>query len=181
MEEAAKNGQFREDLYYRLNVVNITIPPLRERKEEIPIFVEYFIDKYGKKYNKKINALSDRTMRTLLAHHRLGNVRELENMIQRYTVFGNEEAIMDGLSNVIQEDLPQEREGQSFSKRDCLHLKQVVSDAVIEAESSAIRDALERTHWNRKKAAMMLNISYKALLYKMNKIKKDIDKREVNI
>jgi transcriptional regulator with PAS, ATPase and Fis domain len=181
MEEAVKNGQFREDLYYRLNVVNITIPPLRERKEEIPIFVEYFIDKYGKKYNKKINSLSDRTMRTLLAHHWLGNVRELENMIQRYTVFGNEEAIMDGLPNVIQDDLSQERDGQSFSKRDCLPLKQVVSDAVMEAESSAIRDALERTHWNRKKAAMMLNISYKALLYKMNKIKKDIDKREVNI
>ena len=181
MEEAVKNGQFREDLYYRLNVVNITIPPLRERKEEIPIFVEYFIDKYGKKYNKKINSLSDRTMRTLLAHHWLGNVRELENMIQRYTVFANEEAIMDGLSNVIQDDLPQEREGQSLSKRDCLPLKQVVSDAVIEAESSAIRDALERTHWNRKKAAMMLNISYKALLYKMNKIKKDIAKREVRI
>ena len=181
MEEAVQNGQFREDLYYRLNVVNITIPPLRERKEEIPIFVEYFIDKYGKKYNKKINSLSDRAMRTLLAHHWLGNVRELENMIQRYTVFANEEAITDGLSNVIQEDLPQEREGQSFSKRDRLPLKQVVSDAVIEAESSAIRDALERTHWNRKKAAMMLNISYKALLYKMNKIKKDIDRREVNI
>ena len=181
MEEAVQNGQFREDLYYRLNVVNITIPPLRERKEEIPIFVEYFIDKYGKKYNKKINSLSDRAMRTLLAHHWLGNVRELENMIQRYTVFANEEAIMDGLSNVIPEDLPQERAGQSFSKRDRLPLKQVVSDAVIEAESSAIRDALERTHWNRKKAAMMLNISYKALLYKMNKIKKDIDRREVNI
>ncbi len=181
MEEAVKNGQFREDLYYRLNVVNITIPPLRERREEIPIFVEYFIDKYGKKYNKKINSLSDRTMRTLLAHHWLGNVRELENMIQRYTVFGNEKAIMDGLSNVIQEDLPQEREEQSFSQKDSLSFKQVVSGTVIKAESKLIRDALERTHWNRKKAAMMLNISYKALLYKMNKIKKDIDKREVNI
>jgi two-component system, NtrC family, response regulator AtoC len=178
IEEAVKKGQFREDLYYRLNVVNITIPPLRERKEEIPIFVAYFIDKYGKKYNKEINSLSERTMRTLLAHHWLGNVRELENMIQRYAIFGNEKAIMDGLSNVIQEDLPQEREGQSFSKEDCLSLKQAVSDAVIEAESKAIRDALEFTRWNRKKAAMMLNISYKALLYKM---KRDIDKREVNI
>lgn len=181
MEEAVKNGQFREDLYYRLNVVNITIPPLRERKEEIPIFVEYFIDKYGKKYNKKINSLSERTMRTLSAHHWLGNVRELENMIQRYTVFGNEKAIMDGLSNLAQEDLPQEREGQSFSKKDCLSFKQVVSDAAIKAESKVIRDILELTHWNRKKAAMMLNISYKALLYKINKINRGIDKRELNI
>ncbi|MGZ6237129.1 MAG: sigma 54-interacting transcriptional regulator, partial [Syntrophales bacterium] len=93
VEEAVKKGQFREDLYYRLNVVNITIPPLRERKEEIPIFFEYFIYKYGKKYNKKKNPLSERTMRALLEHHWLGNIRELENMIQRYTVFGNEEAI----------------------------------------------------------------------------------------
>lgn len=169
MEEAVKNGQFREDLYYRLNVVNITIPPLRERKEEIPIFVEYFIDKYGKKYNKKINSLSERTMRTLSAHHWLGNVRELENMMQRYTVFGNEKAIMDGLSNLIQEDLPQEREEQSFSQKHSLSFKQLVSDAVIKAESKLIRDALEFTHWNRKKAAMMLNISYKALLYKIKR------------
>ncbi len=99
MEEAVKIGQFRQDLYYRLNVVNISIPPLRERKEEIPIFVEYFIDKYGKKYNKKITSLSEGTMRTLLGYHWLGNVRELENIIQRYTVFGNEEAIMDSFSN----------------------------------------------------------------------------------
>lgn len=180
MEEAVKNGQFREDLYYRLNVVNITIPPLRERKEEIPIFVEYFIDKYGKKYNKKINSLSDETMRRLLAHHWLGNVRELENMIQRYTVFGNEEAILEGLSNQTQQDLPQEREGQSFSKKDSLSLKRVVSDTVMEAESKAIRDALEFTHWNRKKAAKMLDISYRALLYKMNKIKRGIDENEVD-
>ena len=109
-------------------------------------------------------------MRALLEHHWLGNIRELENMIQRYTVFGNEEAIADGLSNVIQENLPEEREEQSFSKRDCLSLKRVVSDTVIEAESKVIRDALESTHWNRRKAAMMLNISYKALLYKIKKL-----------
>ncbi len=180
MEEAIKDGQFREDLYYRLNVVNITIPPLRERKEEIPIFVEYFMDKYGKKYNnkKRINSLSDRAMGTLWAHHWPGNVRELENIIQRCTIFGNEKVIMEELSNLTEEDLPQERERQSFSKKDCLDLKRVASDAGIEAEANAIRDALERTHWNRKKAAMMLNISYKALLYK---IKRYIDKGELNI
>jgi len=169
IEEAVKKGEFREDLYYRLNVVNITIPPLRERKEEIPIFVEYFIDKYVKKYNKEINSLSERTMETLLAHDWLGNVRELENMIQRYAVFGSEKAIVDGLSNLIQKDLPQEGEGQSFFPKNGLSFKQVVSEAVIEAESKIIRAALELTHWNRKKAAMMLNISYKALLYKIKK------------
>jgi len=120
-------------------------------------------------------------MRTVSAHRWPGNVRELENMIQRYTVFWNEKAIMDGLPNLTQEDLPQEREGQSFSKEDCPSLRQVVSNAVIEAESKIIRDALELTHWNRKKAAMMLNISYNTLLYKIDKINRGIDKREFTI
>ncbi len=115
MEEAVKNGQFREDLYYRLNMVKLTIPPLRERKEEIPIFVEYFIDKYERKYDKKVTSLSDRTMRTLLAHHWLGNVRELENMIQRYLLFGNENAIIDGLTNVIQGDFLSRKRRSKFS------------------------------------------------------------------
>ncbi|MGZ3569891.1 MAG: helix-turn-helix domain-containing protein, partial [Thermodesulfobacteriota bacterium] len=113
---------------------------------------------------------------TLWAYHWPGNVRELENMIQRYTVFGNEEAIMEGLSNLIQEDFLQEKERQSFSKKEWPSLKRVRSDAVIEAESKVIRDALEFTHWNRKKAAMILNISYKALLYKIKKF--DIGSRD---
>ncbi len=169
LEEAVKNGQFREDLYYRLNVVNITIPPLRERREEIPIFVEYFIDRYGKKYNKNINSLSEETMRTLSAHHWLGNVRELENVIQRYTVFGNEGAILEGLSNQTQKDPPQEREGQSFSKGDRFDLKRLASDTAMEVESKVIRDALELTHWNCKKAAMMLDVGYSTLMYKIKK------------
>ncbi len=106
----------------------------------------------------------------LLAHHWQGNVRELENIIQRYTVFGNERAILEGLSNPTEEDFSQQREGQSFSKTDCLSLKRVVSDTVMETESKAIRDALHLTHWNRKKAAKMLDISYRALLYKIKKL-----------
>ncbi len=168
LEQAVKTGEFREDLYYRLNVVNITIPPLRERKEEIPIFASYFIDKYGRKYNKVLSSLSDKTTSALLSHPWPGNVRELENLIQRYTVFGNEEAIMNGLSNEIEGDLSAERGGQKFSEKECFDLKRMVSDTVMEVESKAIRDALESTNWHRKKAAKMLNISYKTLL---NKIK----------
>ncbi len=99
MEEGVKNGQFREDLYYRLNVVNITIPPLRERREEIPIFVEYFLDKFGKKYQKKVHPLSDKMMRFFSQHHWLGNIRELENVIQRYIVLGDEETIIEELDS----------------------------------------------------------------------------------
>ena len=104
MEEGVKSGRFREDLYYRLNVVNITVPPLRERREEIPIFVEYFLDKFSKKYQKKAIPLSDKMINALSQHRWSGNVRELENVIQRFVVLGNEKAIIEELTPVIQED-----------------------------------------------------------------------------
>ena len=97
IEQSTKNGNFREDLYYRLNVITITIPPLRERKEEIPIFVEYLLDKFGKKYSKKVQSLSERMKKVLLEHHWFGNIRELENVLHRIVVLGNEEEVIDDL------------------------------------------------------------------------------------
>jgi len=175
IEEAVKNGQFREDLYYRLNVVNITIPPLRERKEEIRIFVEHFLSKYEMKYKKKVSSLSSRVMQTLLEHHWLGNVRELENIIQRYVVLGNERVIMDGLVPLASKDFSGEGKAENFPKRESLSQKKLfslraaVGKAVTDLESKVIRDTLELTRWNRKEAAMMLNISYKTLLNKIEK------------
>ena len=175
IEEAVKNGQFREDLYYRLNVVNITIPPLRERKEEISMLVEHFISKYEMKYKKKVNSLTSRAMQTLLEHHWSGNIRELENIIQRYVVLGNEELIMDGLVPLASKDLTQEGKpenlpkGESLSQKKGFSLRSVVGKAVMDAESKLILDALQSTRWNRREAARMLDISYKALLYKIKK------------
>jgi transcriptional regulator with GAF, ATPase, and Fis domain len=166
VEEAVKSGQFREDLYYRLNVVSITVPPLRDRKEEIPIFVEYFLDKFGKKYRKKAKPLSDQMMKVFLEHHWLGNVRELENVIQRIIVLGNEKVILDELRSANQKEHAQTPEA-SHSKGKWPSLKEVHREAIIKAESEVIRKALEMTNWNRKKAASLLNISYKALLYKI--------------
>lgn len=167
IEEAVKSERFREDLYYRLNVVNITIPPLRERKEEIPIFVEYFLEKFGKKYHKSVKALSEKTMKTFLEHHWLGNVRELENVIQRLVVLGDEETIVDELAPVAKKDLTQLIEENDPDEKGWPSLKEVHREAIVKAESEVIRKALELTNWNRKKAADMLNISYKALLYKI--------------
>jgi two-component system response regulator AtoC len=168
MEEGVKNGRFREDLYYRLNVVNITIPPLRERKEEIPIFVEYFLDKFSKKYQKKGNPLSDQMMKAFLRHHWLGNVRELENVIQRLVVLGNEKAIIEELTPVTQKDsIPEKKEKTVLNKKTWPSLKDINREAVKKAEAEVILKALEMTNWNRKKAAHKLNISYKALLYKI--------------
>jgi len=166
IEEVIKNGQFREDLYYRLNVVNILVPPLRERKEEILIFVEYFLDKYGKKYNKEITPLTDQTMRALLQYRWLGNVRELENLIQRYVILGDEQVIVSELISATKIERIQEK-GVASPRGTSPSLKEVHREAVMNAESEVIRKALELTNWNRRKAAGMLNISYKALLYKI--------------
>jgi len=177
MEEAVRDGCFREDLYYRLNVVNLLIPPLRERREEIPIFTEYFLNKFAKKYNKKVRPISDRMKKVLLQHHWLGNVRELENIIQRYIVFGEEEPIIKELTEVTDQE-PSRKEKEAYPDKDgSLSLKEVHRDAVLSAESEVIRKALAMTNWNRKRAASMLNISYKTLLYKIQKY--SLDERSI--
>ena len=166
IEEAVQSGRFREDLYYRLNVVNITIPPLRERKEEIPIFVEYFLDKFGKKYRKRIKPLSDQIMKVFLQYDWFGNVRELENVIQRIIVLGNDKVVLDELALVKKKESPP-IEKVTHPHKKWPSLKEVHREAIIKAECEVIRDALQMTNWNRKKAADLLNISYKALLYKI--------------
>jgi two-component system response regulator AtoC len=176
MEEGVKSGQFREDLYYRLNVVNITVPPLRERREEIPIFVEYFLEKFGKKYQKKITPLSDRLMKALSEHYWLGNVRELENVIQRLVVLGNEKAIIEELTPAARKDsIPENNKNMPPARKIWPSLREIHQEASKKAESEIMLKALEMTNWNRKKAADILNISYKALLYKIKET--GLDKR----
>ena len=167
IDEAVRNGRFREDLYYRLNVVSITVPPLRERREEIPIFIEYFLNKFSKKYNKKVPSLSDRMVKVLLQYPWFGNVREMENVIQRYVVLKSEEAIIEELSSPREGEPATEQKQVLLEKRGLPSLKEVHREAVIKAEGEIIGKALESTRWNRKKAASLLHISYKALLYKM--------------
>lgn len=167
VEEVVKNGRFRKDLYYRLNVVNITVPPLRERKEEIPIFIEYFLDKFAKKYNKEVKPLSDHLMKVFIQHPWLGNVRELENLILRFVVLGDEKLILEEMTPVIKEKPFFEKMMVTPNKESLPSLKGVNREAVSKAESEIILKALEMTNWNRKKAANKLNISYKALLYKI--------------
>jgi len=167
LEECVKDGRFREDLYYRMNVVNLTIPPLRDRKEEIPIFIEYFLDKIGKKYHKKVKPFSDRVMKILLQNEWIGNVRELENVIQRYVVLGDEEASMDELGLLMKRDHPTIQAALAPLKKAWPSLREVHHEAIFKVESEMIRKGLELTNWNRKKAAHLLNISYKVLLYKI--------------
>ena len=185
MEEGVKNGQFREDLYYRLNVVNVTIPPLRERREEIPIFVEYFLDKFSKKYQKKVPPLSDKIIKVFSEYHWSGNVREMENVIQRFVVLRDEKAIIEELTPLMKQDTASEssrtdpeEDRTSLNENRWPSLKQVNQEATLKAQSEMILRALEMNNWNRKKAANSLNVSYKTLL---NKIKEySLDKRFIH-
>ena len=169
LEEAVRDGRFREDFYYRLNVVNIFVPPLRERKQEIPVFVNHFLDIYGEKYDKRISSPSPKLMKMFTQHPWSGNIRELENMIKRLVLLGDEAAIIEELSSevkrkkVLQKSSPQLQ--NSFPP--ILPLKEVSRRAAMQAEREAILKVLGQTNWNRKRAAKLLNVSYKAILYKI--------------
>ncbi|MFX0198751.1 MAG: sigma-54 interaction domain-containing protein [Candidatus Hodarchaeota archaeon] len=170
LDAAVREGCFRQDLYYRLNVVGIDVPPLRERKEEIPVFVNYFLEIYGKKYGNRFCPPSEKLIRVFLHHRWPGNVRELENMVKRLVVLGDEAAIIEELNSADirkRKGLPRSNPQPIDPLLPVLPLKEVSRRAVMLAERDAISMALRQTNWNRKRAAKLLNISYKALLYKL--------------
>ena len=169
LEKAVRDGSFREDLYYRLNVVNILIPPLRERRQEILIFVNRFLDKYSKKYDKKLSPPSRKLMKMFMGHQWPGNIRELENMVKRLVVLGDEAAIIEELSSEIKGKKPLQQSKLRFQDPvyPVLPLKEVSRRAAMQAEREAILKALGQTNWNRKMAAKLLTVSYKAILYKI--------------
>jgi two-component system response regulator AtoC len=176
LEEAVAEGSFREDLYYRLNVVTVHMPPLRDRKDSIPLLVDYFLQKNNEQYKKNVQALSPETMNLFLQYHWPGNVRELENMVRRMVVLGNEQTVLEeialrgaaeGREEEPTELLDLEALGVDFSNGETIDLKAVSRRAAQVAEKRVIERVLHQTRWNRKEAAERLQISYKALLYKM--------------
>ncbi len=164
IKAAIEQKTFRGDLYYRLNGFTVNMPPLRERREEIPVLSHHFMRKVAEKYNCAALPVSPALMRSLTAHSWPGNLRELENTIKRYLVLADEQAIIDELS-------PRQVGGPNRDSEDDSNagegLKQLVRHLKGDAESGAISQALEETGWNRKAAASELQISYKALLYKI--------------
>jgi two-component system, NtrC family, response regulator AtoC len=166
MKEAMANKTFREDLYYRLNGFTLSIPPLRERKEEIPVFAEYFMRKGSKRYGRDPLPFSTNLLNALSDHSWPGNLREMENVINRYLVLGDENAILEELSpsTAYQGGAAA---AQEVPNNNGSGLKAMVRSLKGDAESTAIAQVLEGTGWNRKAAANDLQISYKALLYKI--------------
>ena len=160
LEDEIANGTFRADLFYRINVVNLRMPSLRERAVDIPQLVDYFLDYYNRKFNARANPLSAELMNSLKKYHWPGNVRELENLMKRYVILGTEEAISGDLR-------PHEPDyfTADISVDGPISLKK--RQAVHELERKIILKVLQHHHWNRKSAARALNISYRALLYKI--------------
>jgi two-component system, NtrC family, response regulator AtoC len=175
LEQAVKEQAFREDLYYRLNVVTIHLPPLRERMDSVPLLVDHFLKKYNEQYRKGVSHLSSGTMDVFMQYHWPGNVRELENMVERMVVLGNEQAVLHEISlsegpAVADADadlLDLEALGVDLSNGKGIDLKAISRKAAHLAEKRVIERVLHQTRWNRKEAAERLQISYKALLYKM--------------
>jgi two-component system, NtrC family, response regulator AtoC len=164
-------GTFREDLYHRLNVVDIHIPPLRERREEIPALVETFLHRFALKYGKAPRQPSAALMRAFERYPFPGNIRELENMIKRVVVLGAEQPVLEELLTG-----QRVRRGPSrlaglidelAESAGDVPLKEVGRLAALEAEKETIESILARTDWNRKKAAALLGVSYKTLLQKI--------------
>src|SRR5271157_4882114 len=172
VKEAMRSGRFREDLYYRLNVLSIHIPPLRERTSEIPLLFRHFLVKYSEKYQKFAPEPSKHLMEAALRYPWPGNLRELENFVKRYVILEDDEGSFRELLEMTgQQQRTAPREEAPAPKEQ--GLKALVRGLKDEAEMEAIADALEKTNWCRKDAARMLGISYKALLYKMRQFNLD--------
>ena len=192
LEHAVEHGTFREDLFYRLNVVTIHIPPLRERREEILVFLDFFLQKYSDFYGKQPAPFSEYAQARMMDYNWPGNIRELENLVKRYVIVGNESQIIRELAThkpivsslskgngngalvpPIKQNSP-DSVLESFSDgNDGPSLLEIGRRAALLAEKEAIERALVQTRWNRRQAAKLLKISYKALLNKIKMIEEE--------
>jgi DNA-binding NtrC family response regulator len=192
LERAVEEGGFREDLFYRLNVVTIHIPPLRARREEIPLFLDFFQRKYSEYYGKNPPQFSSYAVNRMLEYSWPGNIRELENLVKRYVIVGNEpqiirelsthKPIMSSLSSPPADSQAEEQPAvpanppsspaaanqvTNAAEAEAPSLLEIGRRAAWKAEREAIERVLNQTRWNRRQAAKILRISYKALLNKL--------------
>jgi len=195
LERAVEEGLFREDLFYRLNVIMIQIPPLRERREEVLVFLDYFLRKYSEFYGKQPSPFSDFALSRMTEYHWPGNIRELENLVKRYVIVGNEAQIIRELAthkpSAAETAMPEPQSADNgqkpglrvaqpvaaaipitagkpkLSEEEAPSLLAIGRRAAMLAEREAIERTLNQTRWNRRQAAKILKISYKALLNKL--------------
>ncbi|BAL80928.1 sigma-54-dependent transcriptional regulator [Caldisericum exile] len=164
LEKLVESGEFREDLFYRLNVVTIWLPPLRERKEDIPLLVDYFVSKYSEKYKKNVRGVSKEVLELFMEYDWPGNVRELENAIARGVIVTSAPLILlEDLPQTLQSKIQKKEENKAQIDEENLNLPQLIE----KIEKEAIIKALERAQGNKTKAAQILGISRKSLFNKL--------------
>ena len=164
LERDIRNGTFRPDLFYRINVVTFHLPPLRERREDIPDLIRYFTTFYARKYGQCVKPLSDYCLRLLQERDWPGNIRELENLVNRYAILGSEAVVTDESYGPLESPEPAPPEGQVVS------LREAARQAARAAERRLIMQVLNANRGNRKKTAQLLKVSYRALLYKIKEV-----------
>ena len=192
--ENVKKGLFREDLYYRLNIIKIYIPPLRNRPEDIPTLINYFIEKYASQFDRnKISKPDSDAMEKLIAYSWPGNVRELQSILQSSMVIGNWEEVVDdlsikdkpdvnstlnqkGLDRALNVDTILDLINKNLPRYESFSLKKIRKETMNIIDKKVISHVLNQTGWNRTKASKMLKISYKTLLYKIS----DLDIKQQN-
>jgi two-component system response regulator AtoC len=163
LEAEVKAGRLREDLYYRISSVCLRLPPLRQRKEDIPGLMEYFLHQHAREFRLAVPVVSAATQQLFQDYAWPGNLRELEDATRVLVALGDEQIAMGGLRVLLRK--PDGDGGGTIS------LKAAARAASREAERELILKALTRTRWNRRRAAEQLQISYKALLYKLKQIR----------
>jgi two-component system response regulator PilR (NtrC family) len=166
LQNRVKKGEFREDLYFRLNVIPIHMPPLRERKEDIPLLTKHFIEKYAREFGKEVRTISSYAMELLMGYPFPGNIRELENIIERGVA-------METSNIILPENLVLSTEADAEEKNIDLHIPDQGIDLAAELESiekRAIEKALQKTKGIKTKAAEMLGVTSDSLKYRIEKL-----------
>ena len=197
LEVDIQKGKFREDLFYRINIIKIKVPPLRERKEDIPLLVNHFLEKYADSLNRHPSdlQLSQDLFDCFFQYHWPGNVRELENYVQKMLVLGEERPIIEELQAKSVRGMEAVSPNNEWSQEEFLldtaiggmtkelddkfpSLKEIKKEAQARVEKVVIKEALRRTAGNKRDAAKLLQISYKAILYKIRDYEINVEPEE---
>ena len=162
LEDEIEAGRFRADLFYRINVISLHLPRLRDRREDIPRLIEFFLAQFNARFQRSAPSPSRELIQSFQDSEWPGNIRELENRVARYVILGGEDAFRSELAPAR----PALRPIQ-FSENGTIPLKRIAKQAVREMERDLILKVLQANHWNRRKTAQVLAISYRALIYKI--------------